>query len=238
MPDKRSRLREAASNIKESVAGTVEAAKTAVTGKDDPFDDNLGPDRGTTDQLEARKERARIEARQEAQKEQRKEKVEQAREDAREQAKQEFAEENSGLLSKLATAVQTDFDGDGEPFGAEIGLQTEQEARQDNQQTARAIQQNRQGIATNKEQIESIEPGAAMGQPAPRDGPSEPQPMDIGEPEPLPPSPMEQAIADFREPVEEQQMPRERQEPARRGPPGDPTQPSEIGLPPLFGGGR
>jgi len=49
--------------------------------------DNLGPDRGTRDQLEARKERARIEAKREAQRERRQEQIEQARKQGRRRGK-------------------------------------------------------------------------------------------------------------------------------------------------------
>jgi chromosome segregation ATPase len=59
MPDRRQRLREAAGRVKDSVAGTISAARDAITNDDDQFGDDLGPGRGTMDQFEARRERAR-----------------------------------------------------------------------------------------------------------------------------------------------------------------------------------
>lgn len=107
-----SNIRSAASSVKESIAGTLSR------GGDD---DNLGPDRGTMDQLKARKERARIEARREAQREQRQEEVE----DVREEAREEVQSSEGGVLSRAASAVEAvaddiDIDGDGTPLAQEL----------------------------------------------------------------------------------------------------------------------
>jgi hypothetical protein len=64
--------------------------------------DNLGPDRGTRDQLEARKERARIEAKREAQRERRQEQIEQARQQGRRQRK--------GFVERLADGIENATD--------------------------------------------------------------------------------------------------------------------------------
>lgn len=115
--------------------------------------DNLGPDRGTMDQEKARIERARQEARREAKQEKRRQQVEQARESERERV---LNDDGGGVVSSVTSAIQTaaesvddgdgvgvddlseafgtDFDGDGEPFAQELGLQSAKRARVENQQ--------------------------------------------------------------------------------------------------------
>jgi len=112
-------------------------------------DDNLGPDRGTMDQEEARIERAKAEARKEA----RREKVQQRAEAAREQERERVLNDEGGgggIVSSISSAIEsaaesvdtdgqigtddlgeafaTDFDGDGETLAAEFGLQSAQRA--------------------------------------------------------------------------------------------------------------
>lgn len=92
--------------------------------------DNLGPDRGTRDQLEARKERARIEAQRKREREQRREQIEQAREAGRQEA-----ERPDGFVARLADGIEqatdqleaaggdlneVDIDGDGVGLGDEL----------------------------------------------------------------------------------------------------------------------
>jgi hypothetical protein len=116
-------------------------------GDGDDDDESIG-------QLEARIERARQEARAEARTQQRRERVQQAREQARAEALDEPApgEEPPGTLQRIAGAVgqaveavddgdretfddfemamQTDFDGDGDPFANELGLAADRETEQ------------------------------------------------------------------------------------------------------------
>lgn len=73
-------------------------------------DDNLGPDRGTMDQLEARKERARMQAREEARREQRQERIDEAREEARQEVR-DGEEDSEGLLASLGAVLEAN-DGD------------------------------------------------------------------------------------------------------------------------------
>jgi len=95
--------------------------------KDRIGSDNLGPDRGTMDQLEARKERARIEAEREAKRERRQEQVEKARKQGRRRGK--------GLLRTLSDGIENatdqfeelggdlneiDLDDDGTGLGEEL----------------------------------------------------------------------------------------------------------------------
>ena len=121
MPNKDTQrsLRDRASDIKESVAGTL----GDILGSDDDGNDNLGPDRGTMDQLEARRERARLEARREAREEQRQQRIEQARQQGREQGRDEVFGDDSGggLLSEVRAAVENievDVDNPGAGGGA------------------------------------------------------------------------------------------------------------------------
>lgn len=139
-------------------------------------DDQLGPDRGTMDQLEARKERARMEARQAAKKEKREQEVNQAREQGREEVFGDSPGSVFGViqsavdavddgdresLDDFATAMQTDFDGDGEPFGAEIGLQTELEAEQRQRAENQTFQQLSGRVSANENDIQDLD--AAFG---------------------------------------------------------------------------
>jgi len=103
------------SNLKDKVKDRVSRSSDS--------EDNLGPDRGTMDQLEARKERARMEARQEAQQEQRQQEIQQAREEARDAV--ESTDEDAGILQRATSAVSAvaddiDIDGDGTSLAAEL----------------------------------------------------------------------------------------------------------------------
>jgi hypothetical protein len=152
----RKKLREATSAVRESLAGTVETAKQKVSSSGLDRDDNLGPDRGTMDQLEARKERARMEAREEAKKEARQEQLQEVREQEKQEAKQDFAKESTSTLKRLGEALTTDYDGDGESLAGEVGLQTEKATRRDNKQTAQAITDTRQAVAANQSMLEQV----------------------------------------------------------------------------------
>jgi hypothetical protein len=192
----RKKLRQATSAVRESLAGTVETAKEKVSSTRSG-DDNLGPDRGTMDQLEAREERARKEARQEAAKEARQERLEEVRQQEKEQTKeeklQELRREDMSTLERLGEALTVDYDGDGESLAGEVGLQTEEATRQDNQQTARAIANTRRGVINNRSAIEQVRDDMQqahsrdqrdfepMGPPeAPETEPAGPPPMDPG----------------------------------------------------------
>jgi DNA repair exonuclease SbcCD ATPase subunit len=109
-------------------------------------DDNLGPDRGTMDQAEARKERARIEARREKRRELRQQEVEQAREEAR----QEVEQDQQGVVEGLTNLIEqgadrleefdgglnnADLDGDGVGLGSELSDPADQLEQQVNQNT-------------------------------------------------------------------------------------------------------
>lgn len=193
----RKKLRKATSAVRESLAGTVETAKQKVSSSGLDRDDNLGPDRGTMDQLEARKERARMEAREEAAKEARQERLQEVRENEKEQTKQEklqeLRNEDTSTLRRLGEALTVDYDGDGESLAGEVGLQTEEATRQDNQQTARAIANTRRGVMKNRSAIEQVREDMQqahtrdrrdfepMGPPeAPETEPAGPPPMDPG----------------------------------------------------------
>lgn len=65
--------------------------------------DNLGPDRGTMDQEEARIERAKMEARREAKREQVRMRVDEARERERERV---LGDDSGGVLSSIADALE------------------------------------------------------------------------------------------------------------------------------------
>jgi len=138
--------------------------------KERATDENLGPDRGTMDQEQARIERARQEARQEAERKRVQQRVDEARENARENV---LTEEQSitsrvtdalqsaanavddgddEVLDDLGTAFQTDFDGDGEPFSAELGLQGNQRAQAENQ----AIESLEQEVSANRGDIDEL----------------------------------------------------------------------------------
>lgn len=197
MPDRRE-LRDRAQDVKEALAGTVgkaaraakrgvKAGKERVSGGDGVGGEGLGPDRGTMDQEEARLERARQEARREARKEAREERIQEEREEVKEQEKERLQREQRSIVDSLATAMQTDFDGDGEVLAEEADLQTEQEAREDNVATARAIEETREDVAANRARIEGYhgpagtpEPGASQpGGPPPQQGP---RPREAGPP--------------------------------------------------------
>ena len=152
----RKKLREATSAVRESLAGTVETAKQKVSSSGLDRDDNLGPDRGTMDQLEARKERARMEAREEAKKEARQEQLQEVREQEKQEVKQEFTQESTSTLKRLGEALTTDYDGDGESLAGEVGLQTEKATRRDNKQTAQAITDTRQAVAANRSMLDQV----------------------------------------------------------------------------------
>jgi len=136
--------------------------------------DGLGPDRGTRDQLKARKERAKIEARKEAKREQRQEKVADAREKARKRAKRGGVVGNvveaissaadavddgdNERIDDIKTAMQSYFDGDGEDLAAEFGLQSQSRAQAENQSLSALGDR----VASNSEDINSLE--AELGQ--------------------------------------------------------------------------
>jgi len=145
---------------REAVERVTDAAKRVVSSDGLDRDDNLGPDRGTTDQLEARKERARQEAREEAKKEARQEKLKEVREEEKKQTKQEFKEnvdqEGRSTLKRLGQALTVDYDDDGESLAGEVGLQTEAETKQDNRRTAKAIEDTRRGVINNRSAIEQV----------------------------------------------------------------------------------
>jgi hypothetical protein len=125
------------------------------------------------DQLEARLERARQEAEREGKREARRERVQQTREEARERAREEaFTEDEqpAGALGRISSAIgnavdavddgdgeslddvraamQTDFDDDGEPFAAEIGLESNAEATQHQQVTGTLANQVNENTAS------------------------------------------------------------------------------------------
>jgi hypothetical protein len=135
-------------------------------------DDNLGPDRGTRDQQKARIKRAKQEARREAKQQKVKERAEQARDQERERV---LNDEEGGIVSSIATAVETaaenvdtdgtvgandlseafgtDFDDDGEPFAEEIGLQSAQRGRREDQMLQGLSQQ----VDRNSGRIDGLE---------------------------------------------------------------------------------
>lgn len=96
--------------------------------------DDLGPERGTMDQLEARKERARMEAKREKQRERVAEQVEQARQEGRRDA-ETLTEKASRIAGSLAeTADEADVPdpdfgspGDKSPFADRDGKDLGQE---------------------------------------------------------------------------------------------------------------
>jgi hypothetical protein len=97
-------------------------------------DDDLGPDRGTMDQLEARKERARIEGRREKERERVQDAVSEAREEGRKDAEtlREKASRVAGTLAEKADDVDVsdpDFgaSGDKSPFADRDGKDLGQE---------------------------------------------------------------------------------------------------------------
>jgi len=107
-------------------------------------DEDLGPNRGTMDQEQARIERAKQEARREAKRERTKQRAQEARQQERERVLEGKDEQGlvSSLTSTIATAADavsdgdnertddvrramgTDFDGDGQPLADELGLQS------------------------------------------------------------------------------------------------------------------
>jgi len=145
---------------REAVERVTDAAKRAVSSDGPDRDDNLGPDRGTMDQLEARKERARKEAREEAKKEARQERLKEEREKEKKQTKKEFKQnldqEDRSTLKRLGQALTVDYDGDGESLAGEAGLQTEAESQRDNRRTAQAIADTRRGVINNRSAIEQV----------------------------------------------------------------------------------
>jgi DNA anti-recombination protein RmuC len=129
------------------------------------------------DQGEARVERARQEAREEARREAQRqevqERVAQAREEGREAGEQaandrgtlqrvteaisaatEQVGDNDGqIIDDIDAAMGTDFDGDGEPFGAELGFQTNDRGQAENQ----AFGTLGERVTTNEQNITSLE---------------------------------------------------------------------------------
>ena len=112
-------------------------------------DDNLGSDRGTMDQEQARIERAKQEARREAKRERVQQRTQQARQEERQRVLN-GDDDDRGLLSSITSTVSTaadavadndgenvddvrramgtDFDGDGQPLADELGLQSARRA--------------------------------------------------------------------------------------------------------------
>lgn len=143
------------------------ATREAVTGGGNEGSEEI-------DQEQARIERAREEARREARRERTQDRVEQAREEARREVREGTDTDNDGKLSSFLSAfddamgvaddgdndsvdearevLQTDFDGDGEPFAAEMGLQTQQRARQENE----AVSELRDRVNRNTERIDEF----------------------------------------------------------------------------------
>jgi hypothetical protein len=116
-------------------------------------DDNLGPDRGTMDQEQARIERAKQEARRKAKRERVQQRAQQARQEERQRVLN--GDDDRGLLSSITSTVSTaanavsdndgetvddvrramgtDFDGDGQPLADELGLQSARRADAEDQ---------------------------------------------------------------------------------------------------------
>jgi hypothetical protein len=139
---------------------------------------NLGPDRGTMDQEQARIERARQEARKEAERERVKERVQEEREQTKEQVKEGKDPSDDSIGSRIVEtistaaeavddgdneqlddvnrAMQSDFDGDGEALGAELGFQTQSRAQEENQ----ALTQLGQRVDDNRDDINSLNRGS------------------------------------------------------------------------------
>jgi hypothetical protein len=115
--------------------------------------EQLGPDRGTMDQEEARIERAKQEARKEAKRERTQERIEQAKKRERERVLSD--EDSGGIVSQISDTIEaateavddndgertddlkdafaSDFDGDGETLAEEFGLQSAGRADQEDQ---------------------------------------------------------------------------------------------------------
>jgi hypothetical protein len=145
-------------------------------------------DDSRTDQAEARVERARKEARKEAKRERVQQRAEKAREEERErvlnedrgsggivssvvstieEATEAVDDGDNERLDDISQAMGTDFDGDGEPFAQEIGLQSAARADAENQ----AIQGLGQQVDRNTGRISELEdvgvpdPGFGSGSP-------------------------------------------------------------------------
>jgi hypothetical protein len=129
------------------------------------------------DQAEARVERARQEAREEARREAQRqevqERVEQARQEGRKAgqdadsqtgtlqrvteaisaATEQVGDNDGAIIDDIDAAMSTDFDDDGEPFGAELGLQTNDRAEVENE----AFGTLGERVSTNEQNITSLE---------------------------------------------------------------------------------
>lgn len=132
-----------------------------------------------TDQLEARKQRAAEKARKEALKEKRQQEVEEAKEQARDNARIDNSltgrisdaissavdavdDGDNERLDDIGAAMQTDFDDDGEPLGAELGFQTQARADEENQALSalgEQVNRNRSDIDEIDQQLGSFGAG-------------------------------------------------------------------------------
>lgn len=139
--------------------------------------------------IERAREEAREQARRQAARERVQEQVEQAREEGAEAGRQEagvaddagdgddrgtlarvtdaieaatdrVADADGEIIDDIDTAMSTDFDNDGEPFGAELGLQTNDRAEIENQ----AFGQLGERVTTNEQNITQLE-GEVFGGP-------------------------------------------------------------------------
>lgn len=154
-------------------------------------DDDLGPNRGTMDQEQARIERARQEARREARREKVQQRTQQARQDERERVLNDDG--NEGLFSSVAStlstattavsdgdddrlddvqrAMGTDFDGDGDALAGELGLQSARRADAEDRSIG-AIEdlanENASRIGSVENDLDALSP-----QPEQRDGRSQ-----------------------------------------------------------------
>lgn len=186
-------LRRRAVEVKESVAGTLgearDRAREIVTTDEE---DNLGPDRGTRDQLDARVQRAQQEARQSAAQAARQEFLDDVRDDVREARKEllkaEFRQEAAPDIARLerradqARIEAARVDGRREAFD---------EARDDRIQTVKAREKQRtlDRLEPEREPTRG-QPAAPFGglfgrppAPAAQSAPAEPEPR---EPVPAP----------------------------------------------------
>ena len=148
---------------------------------------------GGIDQGEARVERARQEARKEAKRERVQQRAEKAREEERErvlndgrgggivssvvstieQASDAVDDGDNERLDDISRAMGTDFDGDGEPFAQEIGLQSAARADAENQALSGLGQQ----VDRNTGRIGELED---VGVPDPGFGSANPAGVDSG----------------------------------------------------------
>ena len=165
-------------------------------------DGDLGPNRGTMDQEQARIERAKQEARQEARRERTQQRVQEARQEERERVLEGKDEQGlvSSITSTVATAAAavaendgegvdavrramgTDFDGDGQPLADGLGLQSS--ARDDAEDRKRgAIEDlandNAGRIGAVEDDLDSLSPQSGRGGQRRSGGRQSPPDLDI-----------------------------------------------------------